>query len=975
MKNFRLLILSFLLLLGGTIQAQKTISGVVTEASQMGLPGVSIVVNNSTKGTSTDFDGNYILENVNEGDVLTFSFMGFKTKEITVSSEDKINVSLEEESEFLDEVVLVGYGTARKKDLTGSVDMVNEKDFAEGPATSAGQLIQGKVAGVNISSASGAPGEGQNIRIRGTGSLSLTSNPLIVVDGVPLSDSGVGGSRNTLNSINPNDIASMTVLKDASSTAIYGSRAANGVILITTKKGRLDQDIKVSFNSQTGISTVNDYVDVMSADQFSSFINATGTPDEIARLGGANTNWQQEIYQTAITTDNNLSVSGSAGNLPYRVSFGYTDAEGILKTDDFKRSTGKVTLTPTFFDDHLKVEVNANGSQERNQFADRGAIGAAVGYDPTQPVYDENSQYAGYSYWEDPATGNRYNLAPNNPMAMLELKDDQSTVNRFIGNAKFDYKLHFAPEVTATLNLGYDDSSSNGTTSVSPNMPTSSPEFNGMYNQYSAQATNQLLDFYLNYDKELNDKNHFGVMAGYSYQKFTFENEATSTEYFKTLDDRVITTVDSNANTLISFFGRANYNYDDKYLITATLRADASSKLNPDDRWGYFPSVALAWNMSNEDFLKDSEVVNNLKLRIGYGQVGNVNGLNDYQFLTRYSQSVAGASYQLGDNFYQTYRPEPINEDLRWEVGSTFNVGIDYSLYDNRVFGSLEVYSKMTQDLIAQTTVDPMTNFGNVIDANIGDMINNGIEYSLNFVPVRTDDWDWTVNTNIAYNHNEITNMPDVQNVGGIAGGTGNTIQRHEEGYAPYSFYVYEQVYDDNGKPIEGAYVDRNGDGIISDDDRYYAGDPYADITLGLSTQVSYKNWDLGMTTRASFGNYVYDNVSSSISYEQRATENMILSNLSTDYYNTGFEYLTETNLMSDYYVQDARFFKIDNITLGYTFPEQLIKDVNFRIYGSADNILTVSPYEGLDPEIPGGIDNNFYPRPQTYTLGLNINF
>jgi len=966
-----------MLLLPVLMFAQQTVKGKVTEATGgTALPGVGVIIKGTTIGTATDFDGNFTLENVKVGDVLVFSYIGFTTQSVTVDNNPTINVALSESAETLDELVIIGYGTARKQDLTGAVNMVKSEDFNDGRIVSAQELIQGKVAGVQITSDGGAPGEKQNIRIRGTGSLSLSSNPLIVIDGVPMNDGGVGGSRNVLNSINPSDIETMTVLKDASSTAIFGSRAANGVIMITTKKGKAGQDIKVNFNTSMSISNVDNYVDVLSAKQFTNLINSIGSVDEIARLGASNTNWQKEIYTSAGSTNSDLSISGSAKNIPYRFSVGYSDTDGVLKTDNFKRTTAKLTLTPSFLDDYLKVDLNANGSYVENTFANRDAIGSSAGYDPTQSIYDANSKYGGYSTWINPTTGNRFNLAPTNPLALLAFKDDTSEVRRFIGNAKVDYKLHFFPDVTAVVNVGIDVQDSNGRKLIDPRMPASSSDFDGSKEAYSNHAENKLLDFYLNYTKDINEDHNVGFMAGYSYQKFTFNDNSRLNEFFT--DPTLNTdkpTVNKSRNVLTSFFGRANYGFKDKYLVTATLRADASSKLNPNDRWGYFPSVALAWNISNEGFLQDSEVINDLKFRLGYGEVGNVNGLNDYQFLTRYTGSVNGASYQFGDSFYQTYRPEPINENLKWEIGNTINVGIDYSLFTNRVYGSIDAYIKKTKDLIASSAVDPFTNFGNRVDANIGDMENKGIEFAINVVPVRTEDINWTINYNLSYNKNEVTRMPDIQNVGGISGGVNNTVQRHEEGYAPYAFYVYEQVYDANQKPVEGVYVDRNNDNVINESDRYFYKDPFAEVVMGLTTNFNYKNWDLSIATRASLGNYVYDNIASSLTYENRATEFDILSNLSSDYLNSGFKYLSAANLLSDYYVKNGSFFKVDNITLGYTFPKQNAKNIGIRLFTSAQNVLTITNYKGLDPEIQGGIDNNFYPRPQTFLLGMKIDF
>jgi len=984
MTKKNLLSIGILCLISIGTFAQNVIKGTVVEqATGEGLPGVSVIIKGTSIGTSTDFDGNFELNSENEENILIFSYIGFKTIEQAVSNNEVLAIGLIDDAMALDEIVVVGYGTARKEDMTGSVELMTEKNFNEGPSTNAAQLIQGKVAGVSITPGTGAPGSGNTIRIRGTGSLSLSSNPLIVVDGVPLSDDSVGGSRNTLNNINPNDIASMTVLKDASSTAIYGSRAANGVILITTKKGKTDQEIKVTFNSVTGVSTVNNFVDVMNAQEYRSLINgidADKGTNFSNLLGDTSTDWQSLIYQTAINSDNSISVSGSTKSIPWRVSVGYTNTEGILKTDEFERTTTKLSLNPKFLDDRLKFDINVNGSFIKNNFANTDAIGAAVQYDPTQAVYDATSPYAGYSYWRDnPSDPNstRANLALTNPLALLNLKDDTSNVNRIITNAKVDYEFARLSDLVATLNVGYDEAVANGNVYVSNQMPDATDNYNGYESTYKNRNINKLLDFYLNYTKDLDDDNTLGAMLGYSYQSFYYFNETNSVDKKTNPNDNVENNIiDKSRDVLTSFFGRFNYGYKDKYLVTATLRADASSKLNPNDRWGYFPSVALAWNISNEDFLMDSEIVNNLKVRLGYGQVGNVNGLKSYQFLTRYKGSQTGASYGFGNQYYPTYRPEPINENLRWEVGNTINFGIDYSLYNSRVFGTLDIYSKVTQDLIASSTVDPFTNFGNKIDANIGDMKNTGIEFALNVVALRTENLEWTINANVTYNKNEVTKMPTTQNVGGVSGGTGNTVQRHQEGYAPFAFYVYEQVYDENHKPLEGVFVDRNKDGQITEDDKYFHKDPYADVLLGINTTLTYKEWDFAFVSRASIGNYTYNNVASDKGYTAFATQNAkTLNNLSTNYFDTNFQLNDTKTLLSDYYVTNSSFYKIDNITVGYTFPNSWFNDLSLRVYGAANNIVIVSDYDGIDPEISGGIDNNFYPRPQVYSLGLSLNF
>ncbi|MFC2441663.1 MAG: SusC/RagA family TonB-linked outer membrane protein [Capnocytophaga ochracea] len=975
MKNnmFKQLLFVILLLCVAFGYAQQiTVKGTVKDGSGQPLMGASVLVKGTSHGTAADFDGNFELK-VDKGVTLVVSSVGYKSREVAAKA-GTMNIVLQEDTQQLEDVVVIGYGAIKKKDLTGSVNLVTDKDFNKAPAVNADQLIQGKIAGVQMTSASGAPGEGQTIRIRGNGSLSLTSNPLIVIDGVPMNDGGVGGSRSIFNSINPEDIESMTVLKDASSTAIFGSRAANGVIMITTKKGKANQDLKISFNTSIALQDVNDYVDVMNANQFRQTVKGLNNPAAEALLGNADTNWQKEIYQTAPMSNSTLVLSGAYKTLPYRVSVGHSYADGILRTDNFKRTNAKISLNPTFFDKSLKLELNANGTYMQNRFANKDAIGAAVEYDPTQSVFGGLAKYGGYHAWVNPNNGSRYDLAPNNPMAMLKFLDDSSKVYRFIGNAKVDYTLPFFKDITASVNVGIDYSKGEGDKITDRRMPTSTPDFDGAKTTYTNKATNKLFDAYINYIKDIKETHNIGLMVGHSYQSFEFDDNSTDYSYFTNPgDNKEVPNINKSRNVLMSFFGRANYSYKNRYLFTATLRADASSKLNPDDRWGYFPSVALAWNVSNENFLKDNKTLNELKLRFGYGEVGNVNGLGDYLFLTNYTRSQDGASYQLGDSFYQTYRPGVTNKNLRWEVGNTLNAGIDFGFLDNLITGTLDVYRKQTKDLIAETTIDPFTNFKNRVNANVGDMENKGIELGLTVTPIRNIEKNirWSFNYNIAYNENKITRMPDDQPTGGISGGTGNRVQLHREGETPYSFFVYQQVYDAQGNPVENAFVDRNGNGKIDEGDRYLYKSPFAPVTMGFGTDLNYKNWDLNITTRANIGNYVYNNTQSRLDQFGEITANSgFLRNIKA---NSNFQRHNDQSWLSDYYLENASFFKLDNITLGYTFPHT--DKMYIRLYGTVQNVLTITKYSGLDPEVYGGIDNNFYPRPQTYLLGLNVNF
>ena len=965
MKFFKQIQILFLLFLSLGIFAQQSVSGLITDSSGTPLPGVNVIIQGTNVGVSSDFDGNYQI-NVDNGQILVFSYIGYDSVELTVNGTNQ-DVKMTESDSELDEVVVIGYGTVRKKDLTGAVDLITEKNFAKGSVVSPQQLIRGKVAGVSIVSNSGAPGDDSNVLIRGIGSLNLNSNPLYVVDGIPLDAGGVGGSRSPLNAINPSDIEAISILKDASATAIYGSRAANGVVLITTKKGKTG-DLKFNFSSRSSSFTPIDFVDVLNATQFKYAVQATGVSDYISRLGSNDTDWQKEIYETARAQNNSFSVSGGLLNMPFRASLGYTDQDGILMGDNFNRMTGSFNIAPSFLDGDLRANVNVRVVRSENDFANRGAIGSAVFFDPTKPVFGSSSNYGGYYTWLD-STGKKLALSPTNPLALLNLSDDESTVDRIITNLKLDYDLP-VDGLIATVNAGYDNSKGEGFSSQDKNMPTDAVGFNGSNNMYSNESTNLLFDAYLNYALE-SGKSNLSVTAGHSYQSFEYDNSSTaSVEYLNTdgsVNNGSSTTnsyIDTSKNVLLSYFGRINYSFNEKYLLTATLRADASSKLPANDRWGQFFSAALAWNFYDDG-------VDKLKLRVGFGEVGNVNGLGDYNFLTRYVSSDSKSKYGFGNSFYSTYRPAPINKNLRWEVGQTANFGIDFIFSDLKLNGSLNAYIKKTNDLIATAVIDPFTNFGTTIDANIGDMENKGIELQLNSTLYESDDLKFDLSYNISVNDNKITRLDNDQNVGGI--GFGAFLQKHETGKAPYSYYVYKQIYDHKGRPIEGSYADLNGDGRINNDDRYTYKDPYADILMGLTASVTYKDFDLSMASRASIGNY------SSNRMQAASVENQIwnlgrLSNVHTSYLDTGFLYFSDKNGLSDHHIQNASFFKLDNVTLGWTV-DNVIANNPMRLYISADNLLTITEYEGIDPEITGGIDSNFYPRSRAIALGLDINF
>ena len=971
-KQIQNAVFCLLLLASFGLSAQQMVSGVVTDDSGSPLPAVNVVVKGTTIGVSTNFDGNYSI-NATNGQVLVFSSLGFELKEVAVESAT-LNVTLLKSASELDEVILIGYGTSLKKDLTGAVNLVTDESFNKGTVFSAQQLIQGKVAGVSIVNNGGAPGEGANVLIRGIGSLNLNSNPLYVVNGIPLDAGGVGGSRNPLNVINPNDIESISILKDASATAIYGSRAANGVVLISTKRG-VSGDFTFNFNSRMTTYTPTDKVDVLTANEFRQIINATGNADYISKLGTESTDWQDIIYKKAFARDYNFSMSGSVFNTPLRASIGSTSQGGILKDDSFERITASVNINPSFLDQSLRMGVNVRFMGTENDFANRGAIGSALRFDPTKPVYDMGSPFAGYYTWLD-TDGSKLALSETNPLALLNLSEDTSSVERLIANVKVDWDAP-VKDLVATVNFGYDGSEGVGNSFTDPRMPVDSEGFNGSNNDYTNKSTNILLDAYLNYKREIQDFN-FNVTAGYSYQSFEYDNSSSNYTEYLNPDGSVNTTssitnsfVDSSKNVLLSYFGRANVNYKDVLLLTATLRADASSKLPDSDRWGQFESFALAWNVHETIGADNIRVFDKFKLRLGYGEVGNVNGLGDYNFLTRYQSSTNSARYSFGNSFYTTYRPAPINKDLRWEIGTTINAGLDFSFKGIDLAGSVNFYKKETNDLIATAVIDPFTNFGTTIDANIGDMENKGVEFEIGGTLINNENFSLAFNYNISYNDNEILRLENEQNVGGI--GFGSSIQRHREGMTPFAYFVYKQIYDSNGKPIEGAFADLNSDGVINGEDRYFYKDPYADILMGFTLNATYKNFDVNMTSRASIGNYSYNSAHASAK-SSLMTNLGRLSNISAEYLNSAFVGTSGISDRSDYYIQNASFFKIDNISVGYTISD-FIDNNPLRLYVAADNVLVVTDYDGIDPEITGGIDSNFYPRSSVLAIGVNFNF
>lgn len=1000
----KLMLFCIFLMSAMTASAQNgSVSGRVIDETNKPLPGASVSLKGTDLVTSTDVNGYYKISRANSGTAtLVVKFVGYTVaeKSVTLGNSDvTVNFNLVPSSESLNEVVVVGYGTQRKADVTGSITTLTTKDFVKGQITTPEQLIMGKVAGVQITSNGGAPGAGSTIRIRGGASLNASNDPLIVIDGVPIDNNGISGSPNALSLINPSDIASMNILKDASAAAIYGSRASNGVIIITTKKGQTGKP-QLSFNTNFSVANTGNTVDVLSADEFRNLVNTTksplATPALKALIGPSNTDWQNEIYHSAVSSDNNLSLMGSLKSVPYRVSLGYLNQDGILNTGNLQRTSLSVNVDPRFFNDLLKINVVLKGSYSKSRFADQGAIGAAASFDPTQSVKSGNEKFGGYWEWVDATSINGLrSLSPKNPMGLLGQRDDNSSVNRSIGSIQFNYTLPFLRELKANLNLGYDISKGAGNILVSENAASSLMRFkdatgafqSGVNNEYLQEKTNRVADFYLNYIKDLTSINsRIDLMAGSSFQDFgateyAFADFSYNGTKNPTSDPNF--PFDKPQNRLLSYYGRMVYSINSKYILTTTVRADGSSRLSPDNRWGVFPSAALAWNISDEAFVKDSEVISNLKLRVGYGITGQQDGINNYSYLGNYGLSNQTAQYQLGGTFYNMYRPSAYNPNLKWEQTATTNAGIDFGFAKNRITGSLDYYFKDTKDLLNVITQPAGTNFINEFIANVGNMENKGLEFLINGEVIQKENLSWNVGFNATYNKNTITNLTAVNDPnyigvthGGISGGTGNSVQIHSSGFNRSAFYVYQQVYNAEGKPLEDTYVDRNLDGQITDKDLYRFKGPDAQVFLGFNSSVNYKKWNAGFVMRASLGNYVYNNVASSTGTFRNIFNPLnFLNNGSRDILETNFSGAGTRYFKSDYYIQNGSFLKLDNINLGYTVGKVFNNSANLRLNANAQNVFTVTKYQGIDPEINGGIDNNFYPRPRTFVLGLNLDF
>ena len=972
------------LLLMGCLQllAQpRTIKGVVTDAQNgEALIGATVMVEGDKSGTVTDFDGNFSLQVPSSAKKVKISYIGYIDQQVAIS--DNMQVKLESDSKALADVVVIGYGTARKSDLTGSVATVKAKDFNKGLVSSPEQLINGKVSGVQIMSNSGSASAGSTIRVRGGASLNASNDPLIVLDGVPLEQGGISGnSSNFLSMINPSDIESMTVLKDASSTAIYGSRASNGVIIITTKKGQQGA-VKVNFNTTNSMQTRAQMVDMLSRNEFVNVINQFGTDNQKSLLGDANTDWNDEVYRTAFGTDNNLSLSGSIGKyLPFRVSAGYYNQSGLVRKDNVERWTGNVVLTPSFFQDHLKLTINAKGTLNNNSFNNGGAVWAAATFNPTIPVYSGNDKYGGYNEALD-ADGYPVNAGVRNPRGLVDLYDSKSKVSRFIGSMDVDYKVHFLPDLKLHATIGADYAKGDGTVYVPAYAAQSfnkDEALSGNDYKYGPQKNeNRLLTLYANYAKYFeNIKSNVDLTAGYDYQ---YWKSTTPLYYTKSVAGTNLSTVKASdyRHVMLSYYGRVNYSFDGKYLLTATVRRDASSRFSKDTRWGTFPSVALGWTLTEEPWLKDNKVISNLKLRASYGITGQQEGIGNYNYLPVYTASVTGAEALINGHYITTYRPESYVGNLKWETTTSWNFGLDFGFLDGRIGGAIDFYTRKTKDLLASVPPAAGSTFSKTILTNVGNVDSKGIEVSLNATPIQTKDWEWNLSYNFTWQNMKVKNLSLTP------GGTqtnvkvGPSIDAYQfqvlsEGYEPYMFYVYHQLYDpETGKPIEGAYADLNNDGEINDADLYRYHSPAPKYIMGLSTSLRYKQLTLGMSFRANIDNYVYNGMGMSTgAWETVSYNNSQLNNLNTSFLKTGFK---TRQYLSDYYVENASFLKLDNLSLSYNVGK-INKWASLTVSAMVQNVFTITGYSGTDPEVPNGMDNSFYPRPRTYSVSLGLQF
>lgn len=974
---------------------QINVIGLVKDGTGEPVIGANVLVKGTTNGTITDFDGNFQLT-ANQSDIIVVSFIGYTTQELPAAAE--MNIILKDDSEMLSEVVVVGYGRAKKNDLTGSVTAIKPDALSKGITNNASDMMVGKIAGVDVITSGGAPGAGAQIRVRGGSSLNANNDPLYVIDGLTISGSTATGMTNVLAMINPNDIESFTVLKDASATAIYGSRASNGVIIITTKKGKSNQKPQISYNGDVTLSTIQKKYETLSGDEYRALVGSIDGLDA-SKLGEFNTDWQDQIFRSAISTTHNITVSGGLKNMPYRVSAGYNHSNGIIKNSWMRRANASVNLAPSFLDDHLKFNITGKYMYEKNRYIDSGAaVGSALRADPTRPVYanDDTAEFFG-GWWQPTQSANfsdpswKFTNNPNatqNPLAYLNTNECKANANDFSGNVEVDYKIHGFEDLLIHASYGGQYTESKQTDINSPySYSNNYYGWNGLTRYYKYSIT---ANAYAQYMKEIGA--HFiDVMVGTEESHFHSNgyNEGQGTDPYT--GEAYKPSIRSEQewathNTLVSYFSRLNYTLLDRYMLTATFRADGSSRFADGNKWGYFPSVALAWKINNEAFLKKVDWLDELKLRLGWGQTGQQDIGGDFLYAPLYTGSNSYAQYPFGDTYYQTMRPSSYNPDLKWETTTTLNAGLDFSVLNGRIMLNVDGYYRKTDDLINDVTIPVGTNFASVLKKNIGSLKNYGLEFAINAKPIVTKDFTWDISYNVAWNHNEITSLTGgagdadyyFKSLTTISRGNGTKILANKVGQAVNSFFVYQQVYDEAGKPIEGLYVDRNSDGQINESDKYFYKKPAADVIMGFTNKFLYKNWDLSASFHASLGNYVYyDHLSNVGSISASGLySNSAFSNTSPEAVALGFTGTGGTEYyLSDYFVRNASYLKCSNITLGYSFPELFKNEISGRVYFTAQNPFIITNYKGIDPEVSSGVDKNPYPRPMSFQFGLSLNF
>lgn len=981
-------------------QAQeRSVSGVISD-SETGetLPGVTVLIKGSTNGTVTDFDGNYRLA-VAENDILSYSFIGYTTQEVQVGNQTTINIKLSVDLQELQEVVVIGYGSIQKKDLTGSVAPVSEKDFNKGVLTSPSKLITGKVAGVQVTSNSGEPGGLVKITIRGAAKVGNGSSddPLFVIDGVPIDNNKNPGDRDPLSFINPSDIENITVLKDASATAIYGSRGAHGVIIITTKGGEFNQKARFSYSGNFTISQNIGELGNLSTDNFRKYMRLKGGL-RLDQLGDANTNWVDEVLQDAVGQSHNISISGGTESNRYNVSIGHQDLQGVVRTSGTQRSSISINFTQNLLNDDLTIKFNNKSAFTEDQYS-AAVIGAAFQFDPTQAIRDPNSIYGGYFEWDNSQT-------VRNPVAQLELTQEEGKSFRSLGNVEFEYKLPVIEGLSAKVNLAYDINNGEKRKFEPSNMATqvlgnTNPP--GYYELENFSRSSLLFEGYGIYKKDLPSINSsFDVTSGYSYQTFQsrfpkFSIAGLSTNSFglnnpaEPVEDAVIKTeLNPLENRLISFFGRVNYNLLNRYIFTASLRRDGSTRFANDNQWGWFPSAAFKWQLIDEPFMKSQSLFDDLGVRVGFGITGN-QSIGEYLYVSTYTLSDPRASYQFGDEYVLTWRPNAVDPSIRWEGMRSINFGIDYAFKEGRINGSLDYYQKTSSNLLNEIPFPAGLIVGDLVLTNIGEVSNSGIEAVVSAVIIDKQDFQFSLGFNATYNRNEVKKLDNRSDVsdfrgyqtGSIAGDVGQEIQILRVGQPINAFEVYEHIYY-NGQPADDRtdwnedgkinqldmYVDQNDDGIINEADRRPYKSPFPDFIFGLTGSANYKRFDLSFTFRSNIGNYVYNNNASQYGNVEGLI-NRVPNNVHESVLETNFN---SRQLLSDHYVENASFLKLDNISLGYTFNFK--ESVSLRLYTTMSNLLTVTGYTGQDPEAgSSGIDNNLYPFSRTMLLGASLNF